>query len=262
MNYDLAWMPTLLKVAKDAGDIIMQYRADGFESMRKGDNSPVTEADKAADALICDVLHTLTPDIPVISEEGSHDEAAARDGYFWCVDPLDGTKGFIRGEDEFTVNIGLIHDYAPVLGVIYVPAQEQLYYGSKGEGAYRAIGNAPAQSIQTRPSPEGGLTAVVSKHHGTSKENEMGAAYGITDFIAAASSLKFCRIAEGAADIYPRFGPTMEWDTAAGHAILVSAGGNMVEMGSSKVFRYAKDGFLNGMFVASGGGGSISNMPV
>jgi 3'(2'), 5'-bisphosphate nucleotidase len=250
-NY-YSWIPTLERIAREAGQLILSYRANGYDAARKEDNSPVTEADRAADRLICDALSALTPHIPIISEEGTQDKAAAASGRFWCVDPLDGTKGFIRGEDEFTVNIGLIDGFAPVLGVIYIPPTHTLYTGAVGYGATRSIGGEEAQPIRVRLAPPTGLAAVTSRHHGSEKEQLMQQQYGITSFVAASSSLKFCRIAEGAADIYPRFGNTMEWDTAAGHAILLAAGGSVTEMGSTMPLCYGKPDFLNGHFVARG----------
>ena len=245
--------------ALQAGNLIMTYRndwlKDGFDVERKQDDSPVTEADKAADRHICRILERLTPDIPVISEEGSHNEAAAKDGIFWCVDPLDGTKTFIRGGKNFTVNIGLIYNFMPVYGVIVAPAHAELYYGCVcSASAYKSVNGSDAFPISTRPTPatHQGLTAFVSKHHGAKIDQQLKETYNITDNIAASSSIKFCRIAEGLGDIYPRFGPTMEWDTAAGHAILIAAGGRIDVMHDNHPLRYSKKGFLNSTFVAYG----------
>ncbi len=242
-----------------AGAIIMEYRnawiKDGFDVDIKKDDSPVTQADKAADNYICEILRELTPDIPVISEEGSHNQAAAKDGFFWCVDPLDGTKTFIRGGKNFTVNIGLIHNFMPVYGAIYAPAHEQLYYGCVHEGlASKSVRGGEHVVIATRATPAHaeGLTAYVSKNHGRKMDEQLKEAYNITESIPASSSIKFCRLAEGLADIYPRFGPTMEWDTAAGHAILLAAGGRIDVMGEGNALRYSKQKFLNSNFVAYG----------
>ena len=245
--------------ALKAGDIIMEYRSawlkEGFDIDIKQDDSPVTQADRAADRYICDILHQLTPDIPVISEEGTQHQHAAQSGFFWCVDPLDGTKTFIKGGKNFTVNIGLIHDFMPVYGVIYAPAHKQLYEGSVPKGkAQKTIDAQQAIPIQTRPTPNfsDGLTAYVSRHHGKMMAAQLKDTYNITDSIPASSSIKFCRIAEGLGDIYPRFGPTMEWDTAAGHAILLAAGARIDVMGSQEALLYSKAGFLNSNFVAYG----------
>ncbi len=249
--YNAEWLPTLKRAVRDAGDIIMQHRKDGVDVSCKADNSPVTNADRAADKHICSILLTLAPHIPVISEEGSHQQEAAKSGTFWCVDPLDGTKGYIRGEDEFTVNIGLIHNFMPIFGIIYIPAMSQLYHGeSEQRHAYRedSAGEIPITVRQPQPKA---LSAITSKRHTTAREQALRNEYGITSFTSASSSLKFCRIAEGVADIYPRFGNTMEWDTAAGHAILKAAGGEIYELDTRAPLAYGKEGFLNSRFVAT-----------
>ncbi len=243
-------MEALEPVTREAGRIILDYRAKGYVSEIKQDKSPVTEADKAADTYIVTALEKLTPDIPIVSEEGMHDMSVAEKGIFWCVDPLDGTKGFIRGEDEFTVNIGLIYGHVPVLGLIYIPALNQLYGGAYGEKAYLIEKNEEKKYIRMRLPPSEGLHAMTSSRHGSEKEQAMFAKYGTTSFTRASSSLKFCRLAEGAADIYPRYGPTMEWDTAAGHAILLAAGGDVYDLATDQPLRYGKPDFRNSHFVA------------
>ena len=226
-----------------AGAEIMRIYATDFAVETKGDASPVTEADQKAEAIILAGLKHIAPGIPVFAEE----EAAAgrfptTAGTFFLVDPLDGTKEFISKNGEFTVNIALIEDGRPVLGAVYAPALGKIWWGSVGKGAFMAsvtegvIGEA--RSIKVRQ-PEGGLIAVGSRSHGGAETQEYLKAYEVTDFVAAGSSLKFCLIAEGQADIYPRMGRTMEWDTAAGDAILRAAGGR-VETLDGQPLRYGK----------------------
>ncbi len=241
-------LPPLILAAQEAGTVIMGFYRAGTEVTRKEDASPVTEADRAADRHIVAALHALTPDWPVVSEEGDKPDVTGAD-YFWLVDPLDGTKSFVRGEGYFTVNIGLIHLGHPVLGVIYDPAGGTLYAGSE-EGAFRMQAGGVAQPIRARGvTPP--RTALISHSHINRATEDYLTAQGITERIPCASSIKFCWLAEGRADIYPRFGATMEWDTAAGHAILLSAGGRMTTA-EGMPFVYGKSGFLNGNFIAVG----------
>jgi 3'(2'), 5'-bisphosphate nucleotidase len=245
-------METLEKAARDAGAIIMSFRQHGMTAEKKSDDSPVTEADKAADAFICEELRRLTPHIPIVSEEGTQDASAMHHGTFWCVDPLDGTKGFIRGGNNFTVNIGLIVNHTPILGIIYVPATGWLYTGVIGEGATRLSPEGHRESIAVRSAPAHGLVAVTSHRHGSEEEQAMMERYGVTQCIPMSSSVKFCRVAEGAADIYPRMGTTMEWDIAAGDAIVRAAGGMVIDMAENAPMHYGKPDFRNGGFVAYG----------
>jgi sulfate adenylyltransferase subunit 2/3'(2'), 5'-bisphosphate nucleotidase len=244
-----------------AGAEIMRIYATDFAVVTKGDASPVTEADQRAEAIILAGLKHIAPGIPVIAEE----EAAAgrfptTAGTFFLVDPLDGTKEFISKNGEFTVNIALIEDGRPGLGAVYAPALGRIYWGAAGKGAFMAdvtddvIGEA--RPIHVRQ-PEGGLIAVGSRSHGGAETQEYLKAYEVADFVAAGSSLKFCLIAEGRADIYPRMGRTMEWDTAAGDAVLRAAGGR-VETLDGQPLTYGKrfqdnDGdYANPHFVAFG----------
>lgn len=244
-----------------AGAEIMRIYATDFAVRAKDDASPVTEADGAAEAIILKGLHAIAPGIPVIAEE----EAAAGRfpsiaGTFFLVDPLDGTKEFISKNGEFTVNIALIEDGQPVLGAVYAPALNRIWWGSKTGGAFVAdvengvIGTPETIRVRT---PEGPLIAIGSRSHGSEATQAYLAAYDVADFIAAGSSLKFCLLAEGKADIYPRMGRTMEWDTAAGDAVLRAAGGR-VETLEGQPLRYGKrfdsgDGaYANPHFVAFG----------
>jgi 3'(2'), 5'-bisphosphate nucleotidase len=248
------YLASACEIAREAGKIIMDYFQGDFTARKKADNSPVTEADIAANNYITAALSKLYPDTPIIAEE---DETIASGGYarFFLVDPLDGTLSFIRGEPEFTVNIALIEKHKPVSGVIYCPPQDVLYYGlnyGPAEGsAYKQAGTAPAQAIKTRTVPDGGLTVVRSRSHPSKTTNEYLEKLHIKKLLSGSSSVKFCMVAEGSADLYPRFGRTMEWDTAAGHAILSAAGGR-VETTDGKPLLYGKQGFENPPFIAFG----------
>ncbi len=242
----------LAETAREAGEAILTIVRRGFNVERKGDSSPVTEADRAAELVILAALARLAPGVPVIAEE---EVAAGRipahgDTYF-LVDPLDGTKEFIRGGDDYTVNIGLIEDGSPTLGVVYSPATARLHAGRVGGGAWLDEGQGP-RPIRTR---ERGatVTAVASKSHlNQATIDYLEAAVGQCDYTAVGSSLKFCILAEGRADIYPRAAPTSEWDTAAGHAVLLAAGG-LVDGPDGTPLRYGKRAFLNRAFVATAG---------
>ena len=238
----------IVELARQAGKTILEFYDTDYEVETKDDDSPVTQADIAADELICAGLAKIAPEIPIISEEGNKilPEGAQR---FWLVDPLDGTKGFISKTGQFTVNIGLIENGKPVLGVIYVPTQDKMYYGIIDESGNRAF--ADEKPISCRKVPPEGMVVVASKSHRCEQTDEFIAKLKVQKFAPAASSLKFCLLAEGAADSYPRFSPTMEWDTAAGHAILLAAGGSMKNPDGTE-FQYAKPKFLNGGFVAGG----------
>ena len=249
------FLKELCRIAQKAGEAILTHYRQPIEVQRKDDNSPVTQADLAAHRIIVEALRALTPEIPVISEESKCHAIADVSKPFWLVDPLDGTKSYIKRTGEFTVNIGLIENGAPTCGVIYIPVTDTLYYASVGMGAWRQQGQSEAQTIQTRAVPEQGYAAVISHSHLDSNTTEFLANLMVGSQVSAASSLKFCRVAEGVADIYPRFGPTMEWDTAAGHAIVLAAGGRL-EQPDGAPFMYGKTTqerpLLNGPFVVWG----------
>jgi len=248
----------LLALARDAawraGEAIMAVYATGFDVRRKDDASPVTLADEHAEHIILAALAAGAPTIPAISEEhasahGLPDRCAE---LVWLVDPLDGTKEFVNRNGEFTVNIGLVRNGEPLLGIVYLPAQETTYAGAGIGSATRQRGAATPQKIAARLPPADGLTIVSSRSH---ESNDAFAAYvaglkvGATKI--AGSALKFGLLAAGEADLYPRFGPTMEWDTAAGHAVLNAAGGS-IAMHDGTPFRYGKPGFVNPGFIARG----------
>ncbi len=247
------YLVPVTNIAIAAGELLMQYFQGKYTINSKNDHSPVTEADVAANDYITKELSQLAPDIVVIAEEGEEaDKMPVLQEFFWLVDPLDGTRAFVAGEAEFTVNIALIKNSTPLLGVIYAPAQSLLYYGAAGQGAFRVANGAKAQKISVRKPPADGLTVVRSKSHPSAKTSEFLQKLPIKELISGSSSIKFCQIAEGCADIYPRFGRTMEWDTAAGHAILNAAGGR-VETAEGKILCYGKNGFENPHFIAYGG---------
>ena len=239
----------LCDIARRAGDAIMAIAAPTV--LRKADQSPVTTADTAANDLIVTALTNLTPHIPVISEEGAKD-LDEPDQPFWLVDPLDGTKELIAGNGEFTVNIALIEQRKPILGVIYAPAVKRLFFSSGTEKTFQQFGNAAPRRITARTVTSGSIVALASRSHLDERTHEFLRQSDVNEIQQMGSSLKLCLIAAGEADIYPRFGPTMEWDTAAGHAILNAAGGSLTTI-DGQPLRYAKPELRNPSFVARGG---------
>ena len=251
----------LQALALDAGDAILGIYATDFDVRGKDDSSPVTEADEAAEAIILAGLNRLTPDIPVVAEESV---AAGRipdisGGTFWLVDPLDGTKEFINRNGEFTVNIALIENGAPTLGLVYAPAIGRLFVG----GPTGALSTAqvdgvwgPLTPLHTRPVPADGMTVVASRSHRDQATNDFIAQFEVAELKSAGSSLKLCLVAAGEADLYPRLGRTMEWDIAAGDAVLRAAGGLVTTMDGGD-FTYGKSGFENPFFVAWGNSSSM-----
>lgn len=231
-------------IARQAGKIIMGHYNPELVHQFKEDDSPVTKADIEANEYIVGQLAANFPDIPIISEEGAKD--AQHQGTFFLVDPLDGTKEFIKKTGHFTVNIGLVKNYRAHSGVIYAPVSDIIYY-TDGTKAFK-----DGDEIKCRQAPLRGLVAVASKSHSNQETNDFIETLNVTKRISAGSSLKFCLVAEGIADIYPRFGRTMEWDTAAGHAILNAAGGSVTTM-EGKEFLYAKNEIWeNPYFIARG----------
>ena len=252
-------LPPLIEAALAAGEEIERIYAEGCEAEEKLDGSPVTIADRHAELIILERLASAFPDVPVLAEEeasaGRIPELGRR---FFCVDPLDGTRGFVQRTGEFTVNIALVEDGAPVAGVIYAPDMKLLYYGARGEGAFRVCGKSEAEPIRPRPRPAAGLTAVGSRSHAEHGTADKTAHLGVAEFVPSSSSLKFCLVAEGTADVYPRHGTTAEWDTAAGQAILEATGGRVLaldeegrELGPLG-YGKAEANFLNPHFIAWG----------
>jgi len=255
-------LTALAGIAWQAGEIILgHYADDAIQARRKADQSPVTAADEDAEAFILARLAEIAPGVPVIAEE---ETAAGRvqqiADHFFLVDPLDGTKEFLNRNGEFTVNIAEITGGVPVRGVVFAPAKERLFMGELETGAYE-LGTKPgvapdfsqARAIKACKPGADGLIAVASRSHRDAKTEEYLAAYPVKDFVAAGSSLKFCLVAAGEADIYPRHGRTMEWDTAAGHAVLAAAGGSVTTIdGKPFVYGKADEKFANPYFVARG----------
>lgn len=242
----------IAEAAREAGEAILAIVRRGFDVEAKGDSSPVTEADRAAELVILAALARAAPGVPVVAEEEvAAGRIPAHGDIFFLVDPLDGTKEFVRGGDDYTVNIGLIEGGTPRLGTVFAPATGRLHAGLVGEGAWLDEGEG-SKPIVTRPRGHQ-LTAVASKSHlNQATIDYLQEAAGACDHVAVGSSLKFCIVAEGKADIYPRASPTSEWDTAAGHAVLLAAGG-LVDGPDGEALRYGKPTFLNRGFVATSG---------
>jgi 3'(2'), 5'-bisphosphate nucleotidase len=268
---DSELLTAMIGAAIDAGRVVQDFYCNasgaGLAVRTKADSSPVTLADSAAEAIILERLARCAADTPVVAEEevsaGRVPEAARE---FFLVDPLDGTKEFIAGRDEFTVNIALVRGGVPVLGVVYAPALGRLYAGNAGAAVAFRIqveahkvesprGQAQVaqsrEAIHVRPVPVHGISAVASRSHSSAQTEAYLASYSVSERISIGSSLKFCLIAEGRADLYPRLAPTMEWDTAAGHAVVLAAGGSVIAA-DGEPLRYGKTQFRNPWFIASG----------
>ncbi len=243
---------SIIQIAKDAGDLILEVYKSDFEVRGKEDASPVTEADEKAEALILAGLSKLQRQFPVVAEEAhAAGNVPKIDDCFWLVDPLDGTREFVNRNGEFTVNIALIENGKPLLGVVLAPALNQLYAGSRDNGAFIEDANG-RQSIEVRSVQENGLDVVASRSHGDAKAlDQLLDGRQVNSLVSAGSSLKLCLVAAGKADIYPRLGRTMEWDIAAGNAVLSAAGGQVQTL-AGEPLQYGKPGFENPHFVASG----------
>jgi 3'(2'),5'-bisphosphate nucleotidase len=250
-------MQSLIDLSVLAGAEIMAIYATDFSAKAKGDLTPVTEADEAAEKIILAGLAKIDPSIPVISEEaasaGRIPEVSQR---FFLVDPLDGTKEFISRNGEFTVNIALVEKGVPVAGVVYAPALKRIFWGEKGHGAAqgRIEGDLPAswQPLAVRPLPADGAVVVASRSHRDQATEDYLRSVKVKSLCSAGSSLKFCLVAAAEADLYPRFGRTMEWDTAAGHAVLLAAGGRVVTVeGPDLAYGKRQRGYDNPGFIAS-----------
>ncbi|MCP1728594.1 3'(2'), 5'-bisphosphate nucleotidase [Natronospira proteinivora] len=252
MNQD--FLEPIAAIARRAGDAILDVYQTDFEVEVKDDDSPVTKADMAAHHVIVEGLAELTPGLPILSEEAADItwEDRRRWQSYWLVDPLDGTKEFIKRNGEFTVNIALVNEGQATVGVVHVPVKGITYLGCAGVGAFRQDGDAAPQAIQSRRPAATPPRLIASRSHGSEQVERMMERIGHCERLAAGSSLKFCRVAEGAADLYPRFGPTSEWDTAAAQAVLEAAGGQVTDL-EGRPFRYnQKADLLNGSFLASG----------
>lgn len=255
MNFEVL-IPTIRKLALEAGDRIMQvYNGPDFEVKSKSDASPVTEADEAADALISAGLRAAFPEVVLITEEQAASHALRADT-FLIVDPLDGTKEFVQRRGDFTVNIAYVENGVPIRGVVYAPAQGRLFYTQVDGRAVEEIGAfakdhiGAVKPLAVSKPDNSALMVVASKSHRDAATDEYIGKYAVKDMKSAGSSLKFCLVAAGEADLYPRLGRTMEWDTAAGDAVLRGAGGHVVRFDDHQPLAYGKDGWDNPFFIA------------
>ncbi|HEY4368338.1 MAG TPA: 3'(2'),5'-bisphosphate nucleotidase CysQ [Steroidobacteraceae bacterium] len=250
-------LPAVIAIAKQAGAAILDVYSRPIEVTNKADQSPLTLADLRAHEIIVRGLAALTPDTPILSEEASDIPFEQRRQWqrYWLVDPLDGTKEFVSRNGEFTVNIALIENHVAVAGVVYVPVKDTLYTGVIGSGAYRQIGTESPVAINTLAPAPSEPRCVGSRSHGADSLSRYLSQLGPHVLIKVGSSLKFCLVAEGSADLYPRFGPTSEWDTAAAQAVVEAAGGAVVTL-DGKPLRYnTKADLLNPSFMVYGDGG-------
>jgi 3'(2'), 5'-bisphosphate nucleotidase len=241
-------------IAVDAGKAILDVYESDFAVEHKDDKSPVTAADHAAHAVIIARLAQMTPDIPRLSEESGLPDFAIRRTWesYWLIDPLDGTKEFIKRNGEFTVNIALIEDHIPALGIVAVPAKDVVYYGCRGAGAWRREGAAAPRRIAVSPLKAAPLRVVGSRSHASPSLAAYADKLGEHELVSMGSSLKLCLVAEGAADVYPRLGPTSEWDTAAAQAIVECAGGTVVDVSGAPLRYNTKADILNPHFLVYG----------
>jgi 3'(2'), 5'-bisphosphate nucleotidase len=243
----------VIALAIEAGNAIMEvYNGPAFQVTHKEDKSPLTAADLASHHTIVEGLQHLTPQWPVLSEESESTPYETRREWpiFWLVDPLDGTKEFLKRNGEFTVNIALVENGISILGVVYAPASGKMYFAARGVGAFKQE-NGKTAPIRVQRGPGVATRVIVSRSHGTDETELYTQQYGECEFVPMGSSLKFCLVAEGVADVYPRSGPTMEWDTAAAHCILEQAGGSVSAADGTRLV-YNKTSLLNPGFLASG----------
>ncbi len=247
--------PAIVAIARRAAVAILEIYEGGFAVRNKVDRTPLTEADERSEAIIVAALRELTPGLPVVAEEsqarGETVFAQPPPPSFWLVDPLDGTREFVDRNGQFAINIGLIQDGRPVLGVILVPIEGIAWSGIVGAGAFRQVRGGAETPIRARAKPAKGLVVVTSRSHASGAEGAVASAHAIAEHRRLGSAAKFGLIAEGSADLYPRMGPTSEWDTCAGEALLVAAGGH-VERTDGRLLEYGKPGFRNPDFIARG----------
>ena len=247
----LSILPDVIRIADEASDRVLKVYSSDFKVRFKADESPITAADTASHEVIVQGLRRLDPDTPILSEEGAQIEWDERKHWrrFWLIDPIDGTKDFTQRTGEFTVNIALIEEGKPILGVVTAPALKEAFWGAEGQGAFKRDRTGKVHRISVA-TPHEVRRIVASKNHLNEDTKKFIAEIGPHQLVQAGSSLKFCRIAEGRADIYPRLGPTCEWDTAAAHAVLSAAGG-IVHTLDGKPLRYGKEDVLNPFFIAA-----------
>lgn len=246
-----ALLPDLIAISQRAGDAILEVYGQNFSVTHKADDSPLTQADLASHAIIRDALAELTPEVPLLSEESTDIDFQTRSGWrqYWLVDPLDGTKEFVNRNGEFTVNIALIRDHQPVCGIVHVPVSGVTYTGIANIGARRFAAGRDPVAIKVRqpcPSP---IIVVGSRSHANPRLEQHLARLGDYELVSMGSSLKFCLLAEGKADFYPRLGPTSEWDTAAAHAVVIAAGGRIIKLNGEPLEYNRKESLLNPEFL-------------
>lgn len=253
-NLNRRRLDQLLEISRRAGSAILEIYARDFSVVEKADSSPLTQADLAAHHLICAALAELDPDTPVLSEESVDIPFSERRRWqeYWLVDPLDGTREFVKRNGEFTVNIALILNHVPVMGVVHVPVSGKTYFGARELGAFRRDGEKDAVEISCRRPSAKPVIVVGSRSHGNPGLAQRLNAIGTYELISMGSSLKFCLVAEGKADFYPRFGPTSEWDTAAGQAVVEAAGGRVTTLDGWPLLYNRKESLLNPEFLAFG----------
>jgi 3'(2'), 5'-bisphosphate nucleotidase len=249
-----ALIEPIVAMAREAGDAILKVYATDFDVQEKADDSPLTQADLASNRCIVAGLQRLTPDIPIISEEAGLPSFAVRSSWhtYWLIDPLDGTREFVNRNGEFTVNIALIDNHRPVLGVVHVPVLNKTYTGCEGLGSHLRAGDAAAETIAVSKHCSNPVRVVGSRSHRGDSLDAYLKALGSYEMIPMGSSLKFCVVAEGGADIYPRLGPTSEWDTAAAQAVVEQAGGAVLELDGKPLSYNRKDDILNPWFLVRG----------
>jgi 3'(2'), 5'-bisphosphate nucleotidase len=250
---DATLRDAVIALAREAGAAIMQVYRQDFDVEHKDDKSPLTQADLASHRIICEGLAKLTPDIPLLSEESVERpwEIRAKWRRYWLVDPLDGTREFVKKNGEFTVNIALVENHAPVFGVVQTPALDELHWAAKGVGAFRREGNEDV-SLSTRRPATTPLRVAASRSHLDERTAACLKRMGEIDSIGLGSSLKFCRIAEARLDFYPRFGPTSEWDTAAAQVLVECAGGAVLNLDGTPLRYNTKESLLNPYFLVLG----------
>ncbi|MEL7536191.1 MAG: 3'(2'),5'-bisphosphate nucleotidase CysQ [Pseudomonadota bacterium] len=244
----------IVSIARDAAKAILEVYEREFDVLSKDDKSPLTEADLAAHAIIIERLTALTPDTPCLSEEGEVPDFAVRQNWqrYWLIDPLDGTKEFVNRNGEFTVNIALIEDGFPALGVVHVPVTNETFSGGPELGAFLQEGDGEEQDLRVAGRCEGAVRVVASRSHRGANLEPWLAELPDAEFVPCGSSLKFCRVACGDADVYPRFGPTSEWDTGAAQAVAEGAGARVITLNGHRLRYNSKESVLNPYFIVAG----------
>jgi len=252
MSYEISeqLVEDIKKIALEAGDAIMEIYAQDIQVETKDDDSPLTQADLASHNTICAGLEKVS-DLPIISEESAKIgwEERSKWGTYWLIDPLDGTKEFIKRNGEFTVNIALIHNHKPIFGVVYAPVLETTYWGAVGKGGFKSVKGETVEIKPTEPESLDGLSVVGSRSHLSPDMESFLKDFPNANIVPKGSSLKLCMVAEGAADIYPRLGPTSEWDTGAGHAVVTASGGTVCKTDGSDLLYNAEENILNPYFL-------------